>query len=143
MASNLEERTHPIALLHIGAGDHNGQQESSHINQDMALATLEPFGAIETCRATLIGHLHGLRSAPGGTGLAVAAFKDPHSTSSHSVDRSLGVFETPLTKIGINEAIRRTRVREHAPGATLSDDVEETVEHLTVGRRCGASTGLG
>ena len=81
MASNMEERTSPIAILPIGAGDHNGQQASSHINQDMALATLDPCGAIAACRATLSGHLHGLRIDTGGTGLAVAAFKDTHITS--------------------------------------------------------------
>ena len=109
----------------------------------MALATFDPFASIEACRAALIGHLNRLRIDTGGTGLAVTAFKDAQLTAQNIVDMRPSAIEAPLTKIVINDAIRRKLVRQHAPGDTTSDDVEDTVENLTFGIRFGSSTGFG
>src|ERR687894_3036302 len=109
----------------------------------MALASFDPFSPIETCRAALIGHFNGLRIDTGGTGLAVAAFKDTRITAQHIIDMRPGAIETPLTKIVINDAIRRKLVREHAPGNAASDDVEDSVENLPFRIGFRSSTGFG
>jgi hypothetical protein len=54
-----------------------------------------------------------------------------------------GAIEASLTKIVINDAIRRKLVREQAPGDAAPDDVEDAVENLPFGLRFGPSTGFG
>ena len=60
MTSHGQQHSGALTILNVGTGNHDREQEPSHINQDMALATLDPFGPIEAFGAASIGHLHRL-----------------------------------------------------------------------------------
>src|SRR5688572_32820982 len=54
-----------------------------------------------------------------------------------------GAIETPLTKIVIDDAMRRQIMRDHAPSNPPANDIEDTVENLSFGIRFGSSSGFG
>ena len=82
------------------------------------------------------------RITTGGTGLAVAAFKDASITAQDLIEMRPGTVEMPLTKIVIDNAMRWQIMREHVPGNVDTNDVENPVEHLAFGIGSGAATRL-
>src|SRR5687768_1338859 len=54
-----------------------------------------------------------------------------------------GAIETPLTKIVVDDAMRRQIMREHAPGNTPANHVENSVENLAFGISRGSAAGFG
>src|SRR5918996_1800676 len=53
-----------------------------------------------------------------------------------------GAIETPLTKIMIDNAIRRQIMREHTPGNASANDVANAVENLAFGIGSGSAAGF-
>jgi hypothetical protein len=108
----------------------------------MALAPLDPFGAIEAFLASSVRHLNRLRINTSGTGLAVAAFKDAHITASDIIKMRPGAIETPLAKIVIDNALRRQIMRQRTPGNTASNDIENPIENVAFGIGSGSTAGF-
>jgi hypothetical protein len=139
MTHNTQQRPSAIAILHICTGYDNGHQEAEDIDQDMALAPLDPFGPIEAFVTASISHLHRLRIDTGGTGLTVAAFKDAHITASDSIQMRPEASKPPLAKIMIDDAVRRQIMRHRTPGNAASNNIENPVENLAFGIGFGST----
>jgi|SRR5438874_8162618 len=140
--SALQEQGHARSILNIRRVHIGTQYQAAAIDQDVALAAVDPFGAVVATNAADAGRPDGLAVDNACTRLRIAADGRAELLAQHGVEVLPGAIQTPQAEIVIGSLPGCELVRQQPPGAATPNDVEDGVQNLAQRVEAGSADTL-
>lgn len=139
MTNVVQHRNAPVAILDIGAMDHEPDQVAKRIGDDVALAALDFLASIEARDAAAFGGFDALAvdNASGWAGLS--AFQVASRHGQMVADRFQKAAVTPIVDIALDGREWREVPRQQRPCAAARRQIKDRVHELAQIRRAGAT----
>ena len=138
-----QEQARPSRGRHRGGRDHDGQEESQRIHQDMPFTAFDIFAFIVAPLAPEFGRLHTLAIKAARGGVCVAALLLAHLGTQGVVETLPIPAVTPLVEIPVHALPLWILMGEHTPCDAPIDNREESIDHRAHIQRAMAPTRFG
>jgi hypothetical protein len=143
IGNSLEQQGHGSAILNIRRVHFCPQHKAQAVDQDVALAAIDAFGAIVAADAANPGRPDRLTVDDAGARLRVAPNTRAELLAQQLVQMLLRSVHTPEPKVVVGSLPGWELVRQQPPRAATSNDVEDGVQDLTHRMKSGAADTLG
>jgi hypothetical protein len=140
---SLQQQRHGCTILNVGRMHFGAHYQAARIDQNVALAAVDAFGAVIASRTADAGRPDGLAIDDARAGMRVAPDGDAELLAQDRVHVFPGAIETPQTEIVIRTLPGWELVREQPPGAATPNNVEDGVQDLTDRMQAGAADSFG
>src|SRR5258707_5124439 len=130
IGGSCQEQGHASTILNVCGVHLHPQDQTLAIYQNVALATVDAFGAIVAAHATDPGCSHRLAVDNPGARLRVTPNTRAELLTDHVVEMLPCTVQAPAAKLVVSGLPGRKLVRQQPPGATSSHDVEDGVQDL-------------
>ncbi len=132
-------------VLNARGVDHERQQQTQGINQDVPFTSLDSLASVVAAGASHLGRLHGLAVDDGGAGAFVSAGLVPDLGPQGVLDRLPRAIATPLPIVVMDRSPWGKVVGKHPPLDAAADEIEDGVEDFAPvdGLRPPSRFGLG
>ena len=138
-----QQQRHRRTVLHIARVPFGEQHKAASIDQNVAFAAINAFGAVIAAHTVDAGRPDRLAIDDACAGMRVAPDGDVELLAQDSVHVFPGAIETPQTEIVISSLPGWELVREQPPGAATPNQVEDGVQISRTGCMRGRPTFLG
>lgn len=139
-----QEAACSIAILNIGGGDADQNEQAEGIHQQMALATPELFGGIVPSGTSLAGGFDALAVDNGGRGVDRPAIFDSDDGMEHEIELFEKAEFRPAAEGMIGRAPRSEIGGQQPPSNSTAQNIEDGIEHpARVLRRASEFLGFG
>ena len=124
----VQQQRHASTILNIGGVHLCAQDETTSIDQDVALAAIDAFGAIVATYTTYTGCPDGLAINDRCARFRVAPDAGAQLFAKYRVQMLPRAVQPPQTEVVIGRLPRRELVREQSPCASTPHDVKDCVQ---------------
>lgn len=131
MVGTVQQQRHASAILNIGGVHFCAQDQAASIDQDVTLATIDPFGTVVAADSANAGRANRLAIDDGSTRLRVAADTDAELLTQDTVEVLPGAVQAPKTEVVIGGLPSWELVRKQPPGTAAPHNVEDGIQDLT------------
>ncbi len=136
---SLQQQRHARAILNVGCVHFGAQYQAARVDQYVALAAIDAFGAVIAALTADAGRPDRLAIDDARAGMRVASDADAELLAQNRVHVFPGAIETPQTEIVISSLPGWELVREQPPGAATPNNVEDGVQDLTDRMQAGTA----
>lgn len=132
----------PVAILDRGRVHDHRQEQAHGVDDEVPLPARDPLARVVTPVVAPLGGVHGLAVDDRCRRALLPAVGVPQPGPEHVEDLPPGAVESPPSVVIVDRAPGGQVVRQHPPGDTAFDDVEDAVENFAEVDRAGPPAGL-